>query len=151
MSIEDTIKNFISRFSKSREQTGNPESYMITVDSQGSHCSQQYLSSKKMLAELIKIHGSVVKGYKLEEIFSDGIHVLDFEDLKKIEVLEAFIKGMEKEHMIKQGVVPPHYTEQTSCIHCGLVWIFKCGMRKVFGCPWCDNKRQGLPIPRPSV
>lgn len=45
------------------------------------------------------------------------------------------------------GSVPPHYTGQTTCKHCGPVPIFEGAGPYVNGCPWCFNRHSGLPIP----
>lgn len=47
----------------------------------------------------------------------------------------------------KEGVAPPAWNKVAECGRCGKVWLW-CSAR-VAGCPWCWNRKQGLPIPTP--
>lgn len=49
----------------------------------------------------------------------------------------------------RAGHIPPHYTATTICKGCGPVSIFEGTTGHVSGCPWCYNRVNGLPIPRP--
>ncbi len=50
--------------------------------------------------------------------------------------------------MRERGIVPDHYTATTECAHCGPVPIWPGLPAKVLGCPWCFNRRAGIPIPK---
>ncbi len=63
------------------------------------------------------------------------------------EQLKAFCELLMIGEMRSQGIAPDHYTAKTECIHCGPVPIFEGVPEKVDGCPWCMNRRKGLPIP----
>jgi len=47
------------------------------------------------------------------------------------------------------GLAPDHYTGQTVCQSCGPVPIWEGAPASVQGCPWCTNRIEGLPIPKP--
>ncbi len=48
------------------------------------------------------------------------------------------------------GRKPSSYTSTTFCTGgCGHVYIFPGVASRVDSCPWCHNRSQGLPIPRP--
>ncbi len=64
--------------------------------------------------------------------------------------LEALARAIQTRRMRERGEVPPHYTEVTVCAHCGPVPIFPGASERVLGCPWCFNRIQRLPVPRPK-
>lgn len=49
------------------------------------------------------------------------------------------------------GRVPASYTVVTDCRRCGPVPIFPGCPPEALGCPWCTNRRRGLPVPRVAV
>ena len=51
----------------------------------------------------------------------------------------------------EQGRVPGSYTATTHCRSCGTVPIFAGAPVRVDSCPWCRNRIEGQPIPRPPV
>ena len=61
--------------------------------------------------------------------------------------LKTYIELLMIGDMRSKGIAPDHYTATTDCIHCGPVQIFEGVPEKVDGCPWCMNRRKGLPIP----
>ncbi len=62
--------------------------------------------------------------------------------------LKAFAEMVMISEMREQGIVPDHYSATTECKRCGPVAIFEGCPSEVGGCPWCFNRRKGLPIPR---
>ena len=48
---------------------------------------------------------------------------------------------------INQGNIPAYFTKRAVCALCGPVWLWFEG--NVAGCPWCVNRINNLPIPRP--
>jgi hypothetical protein len=48
---------------------------------------------------------------------------------------------------INQGSIPANFTKRAMCGLCGPVWLWFEG--NVAGCPWCVNRINDLPIPRP--
>ena len=50
-----------------------------------------------------------------------------------------------------RGEVPSHYTAMTNCRRCGSVPIWEGVPAEVLGCPWCLNRREGLPMPGGDV
>ncbi len=59
----------------------------------------------------------------------------------------ALLRSIEIRRMRERGEVPAHYTATTTCAHCGPVPIFPGCPLRVQGCPWCLNRRVGLPVP----
>ncbi len=61
--------------------------------------------------------------------------------------LRAFCHAIDTGRTISQGMRPAHFTEHATCKHCGPVWLWIAG--DVLGCPWCRNRLNDRPIPRP--
>ena len=67
------------------------------------------------------------------------------------DLLEAFAFALRLTEIRACGERPDHYTRAAYCTNCGPVWLFPGGAKRVLGCPWCENKANGLPIPLPPV
>lgn len=65
--------------------------------------------------------------------------------------LEAFARAVARTRQREAGIVPGHYTGTTECRGCGPVPIWEGAPERVDGCPWCLNRKRGLPIPGASV
>lgn len=65
------------------------------------------------------------------------------------EALEAFARSLDGVAAIERGERPAHYTHEATCHHCGPVWLWTAGSFE--GCPWCRNRLEGKPIPRPHA
>ncbi len=63
------------------------------------------------------------------------------------DTLAAFASSLVQRREMDKGKVPAHFTEQAICKQCGPVWLWFSG--KVQGCPWCWNRVNNKPIPRP--
>ncbi len=63
-------------------------------------------------------------------------------------LLEVLARAVQIRRMRERGQVPPHYTSQTVCAHCGPVPIFEGAPAHVDGCPWCFNRIAAKPNPR---
>jgi hypothetical protein len=50
---------------------------------------------------------------------------------------------------VRAGQVPEGWTGVFQCAGCGSVYLQPGGPEDLHGCPWCVNRAQGLPIPRP--
>ncbi len=61
--------------------------------------------------------------------------------------LAAFARCLVQRREMDQGKRPDHYTQQAVCHHCGPIWSWFSG--EVAGCPWCRNRIEDKPIPRP--
>ena len=66
------------------------------------------------------------------------------------DILEARRLAFEFERQRRAGIAPDHYEGQTVCQFCGPVPIWPKAPARVSGCPWCANRADGLPIPRPA-
>jgi len=71
------------------------------------------------------------------------------------ETLTAFARSLAQLQAMATGQVPSHYTTTATCRHCGPVWTWpedgKIRARPpVLSCPWCWNRLDRLPIPRPE-
>jgi hypothetical protein len=62
--------------------------------------------------------------------------------------MRAIVDSLVQRHEMDSGQVPEHYTEVAHCKGCGPVWLWFAG--DVLGCPWCWNRANGHPIPRPK-
>lgn len=51
----------------------------------------------------------------------------------------------------RDGYQPQGWGQAATCAHCGPVWLWHGAPAEVLGCPWCWNRADGLPIPRPRV
>ena len=68
-------------------------------------------------------------------------------DIKDVE-LEAFARALIIGRERAAGIRPASYTHRAECLQCGPVWLW--AVVEVLGCPWCKNRFNGLPIPRPT-
>lgn len=59
-----------------------------------------------------------------------------------------FIRVVDERHAREAGAVPGHYIERGWCEGCGSVWLWT--QEAVQACPWCLNRRDGRPVPRPA-
>tara|TARA_B100000959_G_scaffold272112_1_gene321071 strand:+ start:870 stop:1226 length:357 start_codon:yes stop_codon:yes gene_type:complete len=50
----------------------------------------------------------------------------------------------------QRGQVPPSHTFIGECKYCGPVWLFSQTNGVLDICPWCRNRKEGWPIPRPE-
>jgi hypothetical protein len=63
------------------------------------------------------------------------------------ETFMALARSMVLRRELNQGKVPSRFTKQATCKQCGPVWLWDSG--EVVFCPWCLNRAEGKPIPRP--
>lgn len=61
-------------------------------------------------------------------------------------LFETLARAIQTRWMRERGEVPAHYTAKTICKHCGSVPIFEGVPERVEGCPWCFNRRKGMPF-----
>jgi hypothetical protein len=61
--------------------------------------------------------------------------------------LKEFYELLMISEMRSQGIAPDHYTDTTTCKHCGPVPIWEGCPPEVLGCPWCFNRIKGLKSP----
>ncbi len=64
-------------------------------------------------------------------------------------VLEALAHAVVTRRQREWGECPPHWTERCECAGCGPVFLWPGSPARVLGCPWCFNRAEGRPIPRP--
>jgi hypothetical protein len=64
-------------------------------------------------------------------------------------VLEALAHAVITRCQRERGECPPHWTEHSECAGCGPVFLWPGSPARVLGCPWCFNRAEGRPIPRP--
>lgn len=62
--------------------------------------------------------------------------------------LRAFALALNDGQEREAGLIPAPYEYKAVCQRCGPVWLFKSG--NVLNCPWCINRYNGWPIPRPG-
>jgi hypothetical protein len=64
-------------------------------------------------------------------------------------VLQALAHAVVTRRQRERGECPPHWTERCECAGCGPVYLWPGSPARVLGCPWCFNRAEGRPIPRP--
>ena len=62
--------------------------------------------------------------------------------------LRAFVLAVHESHEREAGCIPDSYQDIAICSQCGPVWLDMPG--HVPSCPWCINRYNGWPIPRPG-
>ena len=60
----------------------------------------------------------------------------------------GFADSLAIEQIRESNSVPDHFTAITECEKCGPVPVFPGYPAQIKSCPWCANRRKGLPIPR---
>jgi hypothetical protein len=63
--------------------------------------------------------------------------------------IEALAIAIVTRRQRERGERPAHWTEICECVHCGPVYLWPGNPSRVVGCPWCFNRVEGRPIPRP--
>ncbi len=63
------------------------------------------------------------------------------------EMLLGFVEAFSQRRTMDKGICPDSYRKRADCAECGPIWLWMSG--NVIGCPWCKNRLQGAPIPRP--
>jgi len=99
---------------------------------------------KQIITQIAKGTVNGITLYELKEVAGEDWAGIE-NDSKKIEALAGFITIR---HMRERGEIPPDYIHKAICNGCGPVWLFVTG--HVQGCPWCFNRKKGLPIPKPT-
>lgn len=64
-------------------------------------------------------------------------------------VLDALAHAIVTRRQRERGECPPDWTETCECAGCGPVFLWLGSPARLLGCPWCFNRADGLPIPRP--
>ncbi len=78
----------------------------------------------------------------------------DWDDYKdNPEALDFWADLLFRNCLIDQGIAPDNFTVTTWCNLCGHVYVPPelTNGRNVLGCPWCWNRVNGLPIPKPGM
>lgn len=65
------------------------------------------------------------------------------------ELLVALARVVVERRLMDQGKRPSYYTARAMCRQCGPIWFWR--PATVDGCPWCWNRVNGAPIPRPTM
>jgi hypothetical protein len=76
----------------------------------------------------------------------------DWDEIKSDpDQLEAARYTARKARQIAAGVVPESFTATSKCSNCGAVPVWPGYPSPTNSCPWCFNRRKGLPIPHPQT
>ncbi len=91
-----------------------------------------------------------LRGLTLAELEkAAGEHWAEIEnDAVRIEALALAITTRQQR---ERGEVPANWTQVCECAGCGPVYLWPGSRDRVLGCPWCFNRAEGRPIPRPNV
>jgi len=86
----------------------------------------------------------------------DVLAALAPEDVKELEgmadplpFLLSFALALSATRWRRDGIAPTGWTSPAHCDRCGPVFLW--APIHIAGCPWCWNRRHGLPIPRPPL
>ena len=111
---------------------------------------------KNLGADLVVGDGGVLKIRMQQPLPADLVDALKS---CKTEILQLLVLTPDEraavtycEEVAKEreaGRKPSSYTSTAFCAGCGHVHIFPGAPPRVDTCPWCHNRSQGLPIPRP--
>ena len=66
----------------------------------------------------------------------------------------ALVRWLHTRHenaRMRQGIVPPGWTQASYCHHCGPVKLWQGAPATVLGCPWCHVRRAGGKVARPVI
>ena len=63
------------------------------------------------------------------------------------QTLATFARSLIELRAMETGQPPAHYIAVGYCEQCGPIWSWHGG--RVSACPWCRNRLEGRPIPRP--
>lgn len=66
-------------------------------------------------------------------------------------LLQGYAKTIATTRQVRAGQVPNEWTGVFQCATCGPVYLESGGPKDLLACPWCQNRIQGLPIPRPAI
>ena len=104
-------------------------------------------------SKLLEVLSGACRGLEIDPV--DVLNELSEEDIEawelgevSIDLLTAFADALVDRRMMDQGKRPAHFTERAECHQCGPIYLWS--NEKVRGCPWCHNRNNGLPIPRPG-
>ncbi len=61
----------------------------------------------------------------------------------------AYARALLAQAERRAGRVPFGWTQRCDCSGCGLVWLWPDAPAALIACPWCWNRREGLPVPCP--
>ena len=90
-----------------------------------------------------------------------ALHGLTIEELQEVAgedwpivrddpaVLESLAYSVANRRLRERGERPPHWTTSCICAGCGPVFLWPGSPERVLECPWCFNRAEDLPIPRP--
>jgi len=115
-------------------------------------CTPSSLSSPDLRNAIYKIisnkycESTITVEDVYNELSTEDIDGLN-EGLISTDTLNCFIKSLIDRQKINQGIRPNNYNKPAICKNCGPVWLWFSG--EVLGCPWCWNRANGNPIPRP--
>lgn len=111
------------------------------------------IAQEEKNSKLLEILSSACRGVAIEPV--DLLNELSEEDIEawelgdvSVDLLTAFADALVDRRLMNQGKRPAHFTERTECQLCGPVYLWS--SETVLGCPWCYNRHNGLPIPRPG-
>jgi hypothetical protein len=107
-------------------------------------------------ADILQALGDGCHG--LEITPSEAREALDAEDVEAFrrgeisaQAVRLFCLALDDKRLRRRGEVPARYTTDGHCLVCGPVYLPESWPQAVTSCPWCVNRREGLPIHRPEA
>jgi len=125
----------------------NDEKIVVTSPIPLTDSQRSFLKAHKEVI-VDTITSESVSGISMKEI--SQVAGEDWPDIKDDpEMIKILADSICIRHMRESGEIPPDYIHKAICDGCGPVWLFVTG--HVQGCPWCFNRKNGLPIPTPAT
>jgi hypothetical protein len=107
---------------------------------------------KRGAAEAVRAH--LLTLAKAEGLPPAIVHALHADDVAACapcddETLRAYLRALDRGHVMDAGIAPVGYTEPVHCAGCGPVLLWPGCPSQVKACPWCFRRRAGKSVPRP--
>ena len=96
------------------------------------------------ITQSLNLHGLSIAD--LEEAAGE-----DWPEVRGPAALQALAHAVLTRRQRERGECPPHWAEHCECAGCGPVLLWPGSPKQVLGCPWCFNRAEGHPIPRPEA
>ena len=103
-------------------------------------------SPRLQLIRVCQAHGFEVR-HVLRLAAADLVILTGYSDRELLGYARALVARARR----RAGVVPHMWDKPVQCDGCGPVLLWDGAPSRVLACPWCWNRRAGLPVPRPDM
>lgn len=125
-----------------------------TARGSSANCAQSVHDNLEQRSKLMEVLAGACAELEITpEAVYDALDDSDIEDWRSGQIssesLVAFARALVERRLMDQGKRPSYYTARATCRQCGPIWLWL--PANVDGCPWCWNRVNGVPIPRPTM